>query len=130
VGDTAFAASAGCLPMSGSAVQPTAGNLRLCRSGGTVFAADLGARLDLTAARGSVQAFAEAVTSNALLPTNYRAIQLRSALVTASGCSIVDRWPQSCTTSSFDPAIPSAIVRAAEMGVRKSSLPTTTSVGQ
>ena len=61
---------------------------------------------------------------------NYRSIQARNDSVTASGRSIVDRWPQSCRMSSFDPAIPSAIVRAAETGVSASSLPTSTSVGQ
>lgn len=129
-GDTVFAASPGCLPMSGSAVQPAAGNLRLCRSGGTAFAADLGVRLDLMAARGSYSVRRGGNLEHVLADENYRAIQLRSASVTASGRSIVDRWPQSCTISSFDPAIPSAIVRAAEMGARESSLPTTTSAGQ
>jgi hypothetical protein len=67
----------------------------------------------------------------ALADENYRSIQARNnASVTASGRSMVDRWPQSCTISSLDPAIPSAIVRATETGVRSSSLPTSTSVGQ
>src|ERR1700736_4210466 len=66
----------------------------------------------------------------ALADKFYQAIQARNASVTASGRSMVDRWPHSCTMSSFDPAIPSAIVRATETGVRASSLPTTTSVGQ
>src|SRR3984893_6697194 len=66
----------------------------------------------------------------ALAEEIYRAIQARSASVTASGRSMVDRWPQFCTMSSFDPAIPSAIVRATETGVSASSLPTSTSVGQ
>src|SRR3984893_8676463 len=61
-----------------------------------------------------------------------RAIQARNASVTASGLSIGDRWPHSCPISSFDPAIPPAIVRATdyETGVRASLLPTSTSVGQ
>ena len=66
----------------------------------------------------------------ALAEEIYRAIQARSASATASGRSIVDRCPQSWTMSSFDPTIPSAIIRAAETGVRTSSLPTSTSVGQ
>ena len=53
----------------------------------------------------------------ALADKFYRAIQARNASVTASGRSIVDRCPQSCTMLSFDPAIPSAIVRATETGV-------------
>ena len=66
----------------------------------------------------------------ALADKFYQAIQALNATVTASGLSIGDRWPHSCTISSFDPAIPSAIVRATETGVRASSLPTSTSVGQ
>jgi hypothetical protein len=66
----------------------------------------------------------------ALAEEIYRAIQARNASATASGRSMVDRCPQSCAIASFDPAIPSAIVRAKETGVRASSLPTSTSVGQ
>src|ERR1019366_6026141 len=65
----------------------------------------------------------------ALADEFYRAIQARSASVTASGRSIVDRCPQFCTMWSFDPTIPPAIVRATETGVRASLL-TNTSVGQ
>jgi hypothetical protein len=136
-GDTVFfPAPAARLPsMSGSAIRPTAGNLRLCHSRGMVFAANLGVRLSPDGAAWVGTAFAEAAINFGIrirlsAGTDYKAIQVRSASVTASGRSIVDRWPHSCTMLSFDPAIPSAIVRAAETGVRESSLPTSTSVGQ
>src|SRR5690606_37466448 len=56
--------------------------------------------------------------------------QARSARLTASGRSRVDRCPHSGTTSSLAPGIPSAISRANPGGVRASSAPTRTSVGQ
>ena len=57
----------------------------------------------------------------ALVDKFYRAVQARNASVTASGRSMVDRWPDSCTMLSFDPAIPAASVQATETGVRASS---------
>ena len=62
--------------------------------------------------------------------TRSRRQPLRSAAFTGSGRSMVDRCPQSGTTTSREPAMPPAISRASSGGVNSSPSPTSTSVGQ
>ena len=61
---------------------------------------------------------------------SYGRSQSTSALVTAAGCSSVDRWPLSGIVTSRDPGMPAAISRASSGGVASSPSPTRTSVGQ
>src|SRR4029453_6600992 len=56
-------------------------------------------------------------------------IHSTSAVFTASGCSMVERCPQSGTMTSHDPAMPSASSRESAGGVSSSPSPTSTSVG-
>jgi hypothetical protein len=52
-----------------------------------------------------------------------------SAFVTATGCSRVDRWPLSGTTTRRDLRMPAAISWASSGGVASSPSPTSTRVG-
>ncbi len=55
--------------------------------------------------------------------------QSMSAALTASGCSMVERWPQSGMMASFAPGMPRAISFDRSGGVRVSLSPTRTRVG-
>jgi hypothetical protein len=62
------------------------------------------------------------------LPGRQRAIHSVSAPFTASGRSMVERCPQSATTTSRDPAMAAAISRDSGGGVSSSPSPTSTRV--
>ena len=59
-----------------------------------------------------------------------RASSRSARAVTASGCSSVERCPQSATLTSRAPGMPAAISSARCGGVSSSCAPTSTSVGQ